>query len=218
MHILLVEDDLVLGAQLDAALRARGLIVDRVTTGGDGLAWPNKASIGLVILDKGLPDMDGAEFVEAWRAEGLSTPILLLSAQGDWRGKVECLNAGADDYVVKPVEVDELVARARVLNRRMALPPRAELLQAGGISLDPDRRQVMVDGREVMLSAMEYRLLELLMKRQGGIVTKSQILDVLYPLGEEPQENAIEAHVSRLRRKIGGRIASHRGQGYALEA
>lgn len=219
VHILLVEDDPLLSQYLEAALRERRLTVDHVANGGDGLAWPNKAAIDVVILDRHLPDMDGFEFIQRWRQDRNLSPILVLSADGDWSGKVECLNAGADDYVVKPVEVDELVARARVLKRRSVAATRTALLEAGDLTIDIDRRTVAVDGQPVLLSALEYRLLELLVRRRGGIVSKSDVLDALYAFGDEPHENAVEAHVSRLRRKIGPhRIVSQRGMGYAIAA
>lgn len=219
MHILLVEDDPLLSQYLEAALRERRLTVDHVANGGDGLAWPNKAAIDVVILDRHLPDMDGFEFIQRWRQDRNLSPIMVLSADGDWSGKVECLNAGADDYVVKPVEVDELVARARVLMRRTLVSNRTALLEVGDLKIDIERHTVEVGGHQVIVSALEYRLLELLVRRRGGVVSKSDVLDALYALGDEPNENAVEAHVSRLRRKIGPhRILSQRGMGYAIAA
>lgn len=219
MRLLIVEDDPELGQFLVRAMRAEGDVVDHVMTGEDGLSWPNPASIDLIILDKHLPDMDALAFIKAWRSSGLSTPILVLSADGDCDGKVNCLNAGADDYVLKPFRTPELIARCRVLNRRQGMSLKASVLEAGDLKVDTDNRRVELQGLEVILSAFEYRLLEFLMRRNGRPASKSEIIDVLYPSGEEPQENAIEAHVSRLRRKIGtDRIISRRGIGYALVA
>lgn len=217
MRLLIVEDDPELGRFVERALRDAGEIVDHVMTGEDGLCWPNPASIDLIILDKHLPDMDALAFIKAWRKSELSTPILVLSADGDCDGKVNCLNAGADDYVLKPFRMPELIARCKVLNRRQGLSLRATVLEAGDLKVDTDNRRVELRGLEVVLSAFEYRLLEFLLRRNGRPATKSEMMDVLYPSSEEPQENAIEAHVSRLRRKIGvDRIISRRGIGYAL--
>ena len=219
MHVLLIEDDEIKAQYMCNYFIKNKHVVDKVNCALDGLYWPGDKNFDIIVIDKNLPDMRGIDFITSWRKLGLLTPILMISADNDWSEKVECLNAGADDYVVKPVVIAELLARMAVLNRRVSMLPRTTLLQAAGLKLDPDVHKVDVEGREITLSLMEYRLLELLMKRRGRPLSKSEAMNVLYALDEERDENAIEAIVSRVRRKIGAhRIVNQRGLGYALGA
>lgn len=217
LRILIVEDDEELANTLARQLHSYGLVVDIVSCGEDALLWPNPEALDGMVLDLGLPDMDGLEVIRAWRARGYITPIIVLSGRSDWHEKVDCLNAGAEDYVVKPIRMEEMAARLKALNRRIALRPLSHWISFGDVRLHPETKMVEIGGKEITVSAMEFRLLLLLLKRQGGMVTQDEALDALYSLDDERQPNTIEAHVARLRRKIGReRIINQRGLGYKL--
>lgn len=219
MRVLVVEDDDQLAQSIGRQLRGAGFVADRVGDAESALLWPDCGGLDAIVLDLALPDMSGLEFLKIWRARGLTTPVLVLSACSDWRDKVSCLNAGAEDYVVKPVHSEELVARLHALQRRVDLRPISDWITFGAIRVHPEMKLVEVDGQEVQLSAMEFRLLYHLLKKQGGAVTQEEALDALYPYDIERQANTIEAHVARLRRKIGrDHIVNTRGLGYKLVA
>jgi DNA-binding response OmpR family regulator len=157
------------------------------------------------------------EFIERWRQAGRDTPILILSARNNWEEKVNVLNAGADDYVVKPVRSEELVARIHALVRRAAGQTK-QRISAGSVEMDPAARIVWLDGERIDLTQMEYRLLHLFILRAGHILAQTEILDHLYPMADERDLNTIEVHIGRLRRKIGkDAITTVRGLGYRLE-
>lgn len=218
-RVLIIEDDDLLSERLQRQLTNHGFIAERVYDAEEALLWPSPKSLDSIVLDLGLPGMDGEEFIRIWRKRGHTTPILVLSGRSDWQQKVECLNSGAEDYVVKPVRSEEIAARLKALNRRAALRPIADWIAFGPIRAHPETKLVEVDGHEVPVSAMEFRLLLLLLKRRGGAITQEEALDALYPLDVERQPNTIEAHIARLRRKIGReRIVNMRGLGYKIAA
>ena len=217
MRILLVEDDRMIGESLRSALRQSGYAADWVRDGraADGTLATER--FDLVLLDLGLPQRDGIEVLQALRARGDRTPVIVLTARDALASRVQGLDAGADDYVVKPFELDELLARMRAVMRRES--GRAEsVIEVGGVVLDPSTRQVTRDGVPLALSAREYAVLEALMLRPGAILSRAQLEDRLYGWGEEIASNAVEVHVHNLRRKLGIEIIRNvRGVGYTLE-
>lgn len=214
MRILLVEDDDQLSRRLAERLRGSGFAVDVARTFGDGEAWPDMDKMELVILDLGLPDGTGMELLRVWRNRKVKCPILILTARGSWEDKVEGLNAGADDFVVKPVRYEELLARVHALMRRFG-GTRATSLEIEGVKLNPIAGQVSCDGEPVALSKQEFRLLHLFMRRHGQVLAQNDIMDQLYDLEMHRDPNAVEVLVSRLRRKVGAsRIRTIRGLGY----
>ncbi len=217
MKVLLVEDDGLLATRTLRQLTDAGLVVDWAESAEDALDWPHPDLLEAIVLDLGLPGISGLEFIRAWRARRNTTPILVLSAASQWQEKVDCLNAGAEDYVVKPVRSEELIARVRALGRRASGRPLCDWIERGRIRIHPELGLVEVDGGQVSVTATEFRLLLVLMRRQGALVSSDQALNALYPLDAERQPNAIEAHVARLRRKVGNDlIVSRRGLGYSL--
>lgn len=217
MRLLLVEDDEDLASRLSRRLTAAGFAVDRAADGQEALAWPDLETHSAIILDLGLPGIDGLGVLRQWRARGLLVPVIILTARGNWQEKVEGLNAGADDFVVKPVHSEELIARLHAQIRRHE--HRGEpLLTAGKLALNPVARAVTRDGAPIDLTRQEYRLLEALIRRPGHILSQADLLERLYPLAAERDWNTLEVQVSRLRRKLGaGAITTVRGLGYRLE-
>ena len=217
MRLLLVEDDAELSSRLTARLVAAGFAVDHAFDGETAADWPDLSRLAVLILDLGLPGLPGIEVLRHWRRNGVRTPVIILTARGSWQEKVEGLNAGADDFVVKPVRSEELVARIHALVRRSQAGG-APLLEGGGISLDPVAHRASRDGAPLDLSRQEFRLLELFLRRPGHILSQADLLDQLYALEEERDQNALEVQVSRLRRKIGRQaITTVRGLGYRFE-
>lgn len=217
MRILLVEDDPELGQRLSERLDRAGFAVDWVQTAAAARDWPDLKLTAAVILDLGLPDGDGLDLLRHWRAQGQSVAILILTARGNWRDKVEGLNSGADDFLVKPIRFEELLARLHALWRRGRGEPR-NLVAVGALALDPVARTATIHGAPLELSRKEFALLHLFLRRPGHIISQEDILEQLYSLEAERDRNAVEAHVSRLRRKIGrDAIRTVRGLGYRLE-
>jgi DNA-binding response OmpR family regulator len=214
MRLLLVEDDRMIGESLRNALRQSGYAVDWVRDGRAADATLATERFDLVLLDLGLPQRDGMDVLRAMRARGDRTPVIVLTARDGLASRVLGLDAGADDYVVKPFELDELLARMRAVVRRQA--GRAEpALEVDGVTLDPSTRQVTHNGVPLALSAREYAVLEALMLRPGAILSRAQLEDRLYGWGEELESNAISVYVHQLRRKLGeGVIHTVRGVGY----
>ncbi len=214
MRLLLVEDDRMIGDSLRNALRQAGFAVDLVRDGKAAEATIGSERFDLVLLDLGLPQRDGMEILQAMRTRGDRTPVIVLTARDTLAARVGGLDAGADDYIVKPFELDELLARIRAVVRRQA--GRAETtLAVGEVTLDTATRQVTHAGRPVVLSAREYAVLEALMLRPGAILSRAQLEDRLYGWGEELESNAISVYVHQLRRKLGeGFIHTVRGVGY----
>jgi two-component system response regulator QseB len=218
MRFLLVEDDPMIGDTLRAALRMEGHAVDWVRDATAAQSTLASERFDLVLLDLGLPQGSGLDVLRAARARGDTTPVIVLTARDGPGDRVAGLDAGADDYLVKPFDLDELGARIRALLRRQAgraLP----VLAHGGVTLDPATRQVTHDGQPVLLSAREYAVLELLMQRPGAVLSRAQIEDRLYGWGEEIESNAVSVYVHQLRKKLGADfIRSMRGVGYFLDS
>ncbi|UAB78922.1 response regulator transcription factor [Erythrobacter sp. SCSIO 43205] len=217
MRLLLVEDDPELGRRLSDRLRGTDFAVELATSRSEAEDWPDVEKMAAIILDLGLPDGDGLDLLRHWRNARVDTPILILTARGSWQDKVEGLNAGADDFVVKPVRFEELQARLNALFRRQQ-GSRSTLLEAGDLALDPLARTVAHDGVPLSVSKQEFRLLHLFMRRAGQVMSQGDILDDLYELDAERERNTVEVLVGRLRRKIGReRIVTLRGMGYRFE-
>lgn len=214
MRLLLVEDDRMIGESLRRALRQCGYAVDWVRDGRAADGTLSSERFDLVLLDLGLPQRDGLEVLQALRARGDRTPVIVLTARDALASRVQGLDSGADDYVVKPFELDELLARMRAVVRRKS--GRAEpAIEVGGVTLDPSTHEVSRDGVPLALSAREYSVLEALMLRPGAILSRAQLEDRLYGWGEELESNAISVYVHQLRRKLGeGFIHTVRGVGY----
>lgn len=218
MRILLVEDDPELGRRLSERLSRAGFAVDLASSAADARHWPDISALAAIILDLGLPDGDGADLLIHWRKQKETVPILILTARGTWRDKVDGLNHGADDFVVKPVRFEELIARLHALWRR-GDGRTSTVLTLGSLTIDPIARNAMLDGKPLGLSRKEFSLLHLLARRPGHIHSQAELLEHLYALEAERDLNAIEAQVSRLRRKIGkSRISTIRGFGYRFDA
>lgn len=217
MRILLVEDDPELGRRLSERLRAADFTVDLATSQSEAEDWPDLERMAAVILDLGLPDGSGLALLRQWRDARIETPILILTARSSWQDKVEGLNAGSDDFVVKPVRFEELLARLNALFRRQQ-GSRNPVIEAGNLRLDPISRTVEQDGKPITVSRQEFRLLHLFMRRTGQVMSQSDIIDDLYELDRDRELNTAEVLVARLRRKIGReRITTLRGMGYRFE-
>jgi two-component system response regulator QseB len=218
MRILLVEDDRMLGSGLQTGLRQQGWAVDWVRDGVTAEEALRGEPYDLVLLDLGLPGKGGLEVLAGLRRRGNAVPVLIVTAQDAVQDRVVGLDAGADDYLVKPFDLDEVAARVRALHRRSR--GRAEpQLGLGGLSLDPAAHEVKLDGVPVQLSAREFSLLHALLERPGRPLSKAQLEERLYGWGEEVESNAIEVHVHALRKKLGARwIRTLRGVGYVVPA
>lgn len=217
MRLLLVEDDPELGRRLSDRLRSASFAVDVVTNSADAEHWPDLDKMGAIILDLGLPDGDGIDLLRHWRAHRVDCPIIILTARGSWQDKVMGLNAGADDFVVKPVRFEELLARLNAQFRKH-IGQRQNVISAGDIMLDPITHSVELNGKPLSLSRREFRLLHLFMRRQGQILPQADILGNIYELEAEREINTVEVLISRLRRKIGrSRITTIRGVGYRFD-
>jgi two-component system, OmpR family, response regulator QseB len=218
MRILLAEDDPLLGDGLRAGLRQLGFQVDWVR---DGVAAEREARAqpyAAAVLDLGLPQRDGMDVLAALRRAGNALPVLVLTARDALPDRIRGLDAGADDYVVKPVDLHELAARLRALVRRAHGQPR-ECLSAHGVELDPAARAVRLAGQPVALSTREFDLLHALMLNAGRVLSREQLEQHLYSWGQEVDSNAIEVHIHNLRRKLGpALIQTVRGVGYLLAA
>jgi two-component system OmpR family response regulator len=219
VHLLVIEDDTRLVRLLDRLLSQDQHIVETAGTAADGLELAGLADLDAIVLDVGLPDGSGFDVARRLRREGSAVPILMLTARDAVSARVEGLDAGADDYLVKPFAYDELLARLRALARRP--PPRATLrLTAGSIALDEGQRRVTVDGRDVSLSQREFSILECLLRRPGQVLSRDQILDYAWPYGAALTPNTVEAYIHLLREKLGPeaakRIETVRGMGYRL--
>lgn len=216
MRLLLVEDDAMIGEAIRAGLKREGFTVDWVYDGDSALQVLRTEELDLLLLDLGLPRRGGLEVLTATRASGQDLPVLIITARDAVSDRVQGLDAGADDYLVKPFDLDELAARIRALLRRKAgrTAPAVEHL---GVVLDPARHSVTRAGREIALSPKEFALLQLLMERPGTILSRARIEERLYGWGEEIESNAVEVHIHGLRRKLGpDYILNVRGVGYRV--
>ncbi len=217
MRCLIVEDDPDIRADLKRGLEAAGFIVD---TAGDGeTAWyqGDVEDYDAAVLDLGLPRLDGLTVLKRWRAAGRAFPVIVVSARGDWTEKVEGIEAGADDYMAKPFQMGELIARVRGLVRREA-GRLSSVVVAGRLQLDTSRMTAQFDGAPARLSPLEFRLMDYLAHQPGRAVSAGELAEHLYGAAESGDANAIEAIVSRLRRRFGSDvITTRRGFGYLLE-
>ncbi|ARE39711.1 DNA-binding response regulator [Rhodovulum sp. P5] len=217
MRALAVEDDARIVADLSAALGAAGFRVETCADGEEAWFLGDTEEFDLVVLDLGLPHLDGLTVLKRWRANGRDMPVLVLTARGTWMERVEGIDAGADDYLPKPFRMEELVARARALVRRAAGQAQA-VVEVGVLSLDTNRMTVAIRGRPVQTTPLEYRLLAFLALNRGRVVPPTELLDHLYGDEDSRETNALEAVVARLRRKLGsGVIGTRRGFGYFLQ-
>ena len=216
MRILLIEDEPAISTGIAAALSGAGFRTDVVTDGEDAWFRGDTEDFDLIILDLGLPKLDGLAVLKRWRAGGRHTPVLILTARGAWPERVEGIDAGADDYLAKPFQIEELMARVRALIRR-ATGHGSPILEAGVIRIDTRQMRVMVDGANLSVSPLEYRLLAYLLHNQGRIVSAGELIEHLYGDDDARDVNALEALVTRLRRKLGGDvIQTRRGFGYFI--
>lgn len=215
MRTLVVEDEANLLEQLAQHLKSEGFAVDCAADGEEGLYYGREYDYDAAIIDLGLPKIDGIELITRLRAEDRSFPILVLTARGHWQDKVEGLEAGADDYLAKPFQMEELMARLNALIRRSA-GYASPVLSEGALQLDTAKKEVRVDGAAVELTAYEYRVLEYLMLNPNRVVSKSELTDHLYEQDFDRDSNVIEVFVGRLRKKINpvDFIRTVRGQGY----
>ncbi|MEP7102582.1 MAG: response regulator [Burkholderiales bacterium] len=216
MRLLLVEDDPMIGRAVRHGLEQAGLTVDWATDGRAGLAAVANGVYDLVVLDIGLPHIDGLSLLQTLRARRDGVPVLITSARDTVPDRIAGLNAGADDYLLKPFDLDELIARVRALLRRHA-GAASTLLTAGALVLDPVLRVVMQDDRVVTLTAKEFALLEALLRRPGAVLSRERLEESIYGWADEIGSNAVEVHLHNLRRKLGvGVIRNVRGVGYRI--
>jgi two-component system OmpR family response regulator len=218
VRLLVVEDDKDLNRQIVSALEHAGYAVDKAFDGEEGLYLGDTEPYDAVILDLGLPKIDGVSVLQGWRREGKTMPVLILTARDRWSDKVAGFDAGADDYVTKPFHVEELLARVRALLRRAAGHATSELV-CGPVRLDTRASRVVVDGNPIKLTSHEYRLLAYLMHHQGRVVSRTELVEHLYDQNFDRDSNTIEVFVGRLRKKLGvDVIETVRGLGYIAAA
>ncbi len=216
MRILVVEDERRIAADIVATLEAAGYVAEAVDDGDEAWFRGDTEDYDLIVLDLGLPRMDGLAVLKRWRTAGRSMPVLALTARGAWAERVEGIDAGADDYLPKPFRMEELLARARALIRRSA-GHGAPIIEAGSLSLDARQMRVAVDGVPVTLSPLEYRLIAYLMHHKDRVVPGPELLEHLYGDDDAREANALEAVVTRLRKKLGPTaIETRRGFGYVI--
>ncbi len=216
MRVLVVEDEERISADLKMALEAAGYGVEIATDGETAWFLGDTETYDLIVLDLGLPQIDGLTLLKRWRTAGLVTPILVLTARGSWMDRVEGIDAGADDYLPKPFRMEELVARARALIRRAA-GQAAAVLEAGPLTLDQRQMRLSVEGVPRQLTPLEYRLLAYLMLHKGRVVPPTELLEHLHGDDDGREANALEAVIARLRKKLGAAvIETRRGFGYLI--
>ncbi|MDS1311192.1 MULTISPECIES: response regulator transcription factor [Marinobacter] len=215
MRLLLVEDDRLLAEGLSSQLEKAGFSVDIAHTAKEAVVLGEQEDYKAGVLDLGLPDGNGLDVLRRWRANKVAFPVLILTARGDWQDKVNGLKAGADDYLAKPFQTEELIARLNAIMRRSEGRVHSTV-KVGRFELDENRQCLQIeDGTEHSLTGTEFRLLRCLMGRPGHIFSKEQLMEQLYNLNESPNENIIEAYIRRLRKLVGAEtIATRRGQGY----
>jgi two-component system OmpR family response regulator len=217
MRVLVVEDEPNLLRQLKSALEGAGYAVDTATDGEDGQYLGSTENYDAVVLDLGLPEIDGLTVLDRWRKAGKAMPVLVLTARDSWSDKVAGLDAGADDYLAKPFQTEELIARLRALIRRAAGQATSELT-AGGVRLDSRSGRVTLDGEPVKLTAQEFKLLSYLMHHKGKVVSRTELIEHIYDQDFDRDSNTIEVFITRIRKKLGADlISTTRGLGYSLD-
>ncbi|MDB6177886.1 response regulator transcription factor [Paracoccus sp. Z330] len=218
MRALIVEDDKVLAQQLISAFHEAGFAIDHAEDGTNGEFMGATETYDVAILDLGLPGMSGIEVLTRWRNQGVTMPVLILTARGDWTDKVAGFRAGADDYAVKPFRLDEVILRAQTLIRRAAGHSRS-IIVAGPLSLDTQLGVITRDGSPLKLTSFETRILSYLIHHQNRIITRTELSEHLYEAETDRDFKSIEVVIGRLRKKIGdGLITTRRGEGYVLES
>ena len=217
MRILIVEDEPSLARQLRQTLEGAGYAVDSAEDGEEGQFLGETESYDAVILDLGLPEVDGLTVLDRWRKAGHKMPVLVLTARDSWSDKVAGLDAGADDYLAKPFQSEELIARLRALIRRASGNASSELV-AGDVRLDSRSGRVTLAGEPVKLTAQEYKLLSYLMHHKGKVVSRTELIEHIYDQDFDRDSNTIEVFITRIRKKLGADlITTIRGLGYSLE-
>jgi two-component system, OmpR family, response regulator len=217
MRVLIVEDEPTLGNQLKNTLENNGYAVDLATDGEDGHYMGSTENYDAVVLDLGLPEVDGLTVLDRWRKEGKVMPVLVLTARDSWSDKVAGLDAGADDYLAKPFQSQELIARLRALIRRSSGNASSELL-SGDVRLDTRSGRVTLAGEPIKMTAQEYKLLSYLMHHKGKVVSRTELIEHIYDQDFDRDSNTIEVFVTRIRKKLGQDvITTIRGLGYSLE-
>ena len=218
MRLLLVEDDPVLRAQLRAGLGEAGYAIDEAADGREGHYLGETGTYDAVVLDLGLPVLDGLTVLRRWRDAGRSMPVLILTARDNWHEKVAGIDAGADDYLTKPFHMEELLARLRGLIRR-ASGHASPLLHCGPVTLDTRSGRVTLDDQSVTLTSHEYKVLAYLMHRPGTVVSRTELTEHIYAQDADRDSNTIEVFIARLRKKLpASLIETVRGLGYRLVA
>lgn len=216
MRVLLVEDDRRIASDVARALNSAGYVVEIVRDGEEAWFRGDTEDYGAVILDLGLPGMDGLAVLKRWRANGRHMPVLILTARGSWAERVDGIDAGADDYLPKPFRIEELLARLRSIVRRSA-GHASSVVSAGEISLDERQMKVSVRGVPITLSPLEYRLVAYLLHHRGRVVSQHELDENVYGQGEEHNSNALEVLAGRVRKKLGpDLIETRRGFGYTV--
>ncbi|MBU1304101.1 MAG: response regulator transcription factor [Alphaproteobacteria bacterium] len=218
MRVLVLEDDAVIGARIAEALTLAGFVADREADGEIGCYRGETEGYDAIVLDLGLPTLDGLTLLKRWRRSGVATPVLILTARGSWQERGEGIDAGADDYLTKPFQIEELVARVRALVRRAA-GQAAAVIVAGDLALDTRQMRLSLGGRPIALSPQEYRLVAYLMHHQGRVVTQEELVEHLYHQDFDRDSNSIEVLIGRVRKKLDTQaIETRRGFGYLIAA
>lgn len=216
MRILIVEDEARIADLIADVLQSEGYIAEIARDGEDGWEKGGTESYSAAILDIGLPRMDGISVLRNWRKEGVNFPVMLLSAKSSWNERVEGIDAGADDYMVKPFQMEELLARLRALLRRTSTQ-KMTALSVGGLQLDLLQMRITLEGRRIKVTPLEFRLLSYLLHHKGEVVAQNVLAENIYFRDQEPDSNAIEVLIGRLRRKLGSDlIETKRGFGYVI--
>lgn len=217
MRALIIEDDPMLSGQLATAMQDAGFVTDCAANGDEGEFLGSTETYDVAILDLGLPGMSGIEVLTAWRDHGVTMPVLILTARGDWTDKVAGFRAGADDYAVKPFRLDEVVLRCQTLIRRAAGHARS-VIQAGPLKLDSQLSVITLDGVALKLTAFENRILSYLIHHKNRVVGRIELSEHLYEADTDRDFKSIEVVIGRLRKKVGeGVIETRRGEGYLLQ-
>jgi two-component system, OmpR family, response regulator len=218
MRVLVVEDEAALSRQLAEALGDAGYAVDCATDGERADFLGQTEQYDAVVLDLGLPKIDGLTVLRRWREAGLSVPVLVLTARASWHEKVQGIDGGADDYVAKPFRIEEVIARVRALIRRASGQVTPEL-RCGAVALDPRGARVTIDGVPIKLTSHEFRVLSYLMHHRGRVVSQGELTEHIYAQSADRDSNTVEVFIARLRRKLGASvIETVRGLGYRMEA
>jgi DNA-binding response OmpR family regulator len=218
MRILIVEDEAKIASDLQAALEENGYVIDLARDGEEAWFKGDTENYDAVILDLGLPKLDGMSVLRRWRESGMKAPVLALTARDSWRDKVEGIDAGADDYLAKPFQMEEVLARVRSIIRRAAGNP-SSVIRVGNVGLNTRQRDTTIDGRRVALTQLEFRGLSYLMHHHGRVISQGELTEHVYGQDFPHDSNAIEVLIARLRKKLGSDfIRTRRGHGYIVGA